>query len=520
MGANDWETAVPTIDQTSKLTLSFLFLILNACDSKPSEISLTQSSTVLCPWSRDHLAFTNTGILNLKTSNDPVLQEDVSAPSGLLPALKVKQDLDCYKMILKQVYAGVNHYKSIDFMKRVDQVISNVSGDMSVENLLTTLFKIHEGAIDSHFMLFARTELGSSCNHKGNVVQNMSCQFFESAVPYRLPYKFIKIDDSIYEAVEDPSIRIVSCEGLKAAKILSPSSVQQYIFVDQEVEMPKKVQCKMAGNEQRIFELRTLNTPNPNSQKYSRSENSSMISVRVPEMTSITPELQEFLNTVKSTSTTKSILIDIRHNGGGENDFAEALERAVKSDKTPLLSLSKAVKGGLLSYTSFANYFYGEWKGRFDDGLPGGISKDNFFTMLGLLHDLKDEGTFENVVESISVEPKGFGARASFYDKPIMILFDKQCASACESILDRLKMVPNVVFVGTPSYGATHISQAGRLWLPNSKVGVSAGFERWIYPAEIDVPEGFGHEPDFYIDEADPESALDLAKTKLIELAK
>ena len=511
---------MPTIDQISKLTLSFLFLILNACDSKPSEISLTKSSTVLCPWSSDHLALTNPGVLNLTTSDNPILQEDVSAPSGLLPALQVKQDLDCYKMILKQVYAGVNHYKNIDFVKRVDQVISNVSGDMSVENLLTTLFKIHEGAIDSHFMLFAHTELGSSCNHKGTIVQNMSCRLFESALPYRLPYKFMKIDDSIYEAVEDPSIRIASCEGLKAAKILSLSTVQQYIFVGQAVEVPKKVKCKMAGNEQRIFELRTLNTPNPKIQKFERSENSSVVSVRVPEMTSITAEMQEFLNAIQSTSSTKSILIDIRHNGGGENDFAEALERAVKSDKTPLLTLSKADKGGLLSYTSFANYFYGQWKGRFDDGLPGGISKDNFFTVLGLLHDLKVEGAFDNVVESISDEPKAFGARASSYDKPIMILFDKQCASACESILDRLKMVPNVVFVGTPSYGATHISQAGRLLLPNSKVGVSAGFKRWIYPADIDVPEGFGHEPDFYIDEANPESALDLAKTKLIELGK
>jgi hypothetical protein len=46
------------------------------------------------------------------------------------------------------------------------------------------------------------------------------------------------------------------------------------------------------------------------------------------------------------------------------------------------------------------------------------------------------------------------------------------------------------------------------------------GFERWIYPTDIDVREGFGHEPDFYINEADPESALDLAKTKLIELGK
>lgn len=148
---------------------------------------------------------------------------------------------------------------------------------------------------------------------------------------------------------------------------------------------------------------------------------------------------------------------------------------------------------------------------RIDDAIQNVAAPMSVDAMLSALFKVHEE--------QIEAGEQEHGGRSSAFNKPIVILYDKQYASACESVIDRLKSLSNVTLVGAPSYGAMHISQAGRLWLPNSHILVKAGFERWIYPTAIDAPEGFGHEPDFYIIETDPVKVLDLAKKKLSELA-
>jgi C-terminal processing protease CtpA/Prc len=257
----------------------------------------------------------------------------------------------------------------------------------------------------------------------------------------------------------------------------------------------------------------------PNLNSFSVANSGSMTSVRIPEMTTITGEMQGFLTSLGQTSGVKPLLIDLRHNRGGENDFAEALEKVLKTAQQPLVTLKRADKKSLLSYVSFANHWYDEWKSLFDEGEDASSPKAGFLYMQEVVKDLRQDFTFAQVEEQIEAGDQGHGQRSSAFNKPIVVLYDKQCASACESVIDRLKSLSNVTLVGVPSFGAMHISQAGRLWLPNSHILVKAGFERWIYPSEIDAPEGFGHEPDFYIIESDPTKVLELAKKKLLELA-
>lgn len=110
------------------------------------------------------------------------------------------------------------------------------------------------------------------------------------------------------------------------------------------------------------------------------------------------------------------------------------------------------------------------------------------------------------VVKNPAVSDKGL--RSTPRSKPVVLLFDKQCASACEDVLDRLRTHPRVIFVGTPSYGAGHLSNPGIYLLPNSKIVVRLGFHRTIYPSDIETQEMMGHLPDFIAYDSNPADLL------------
>jgi hypothetical protein len=223
-------------------------------DDHESELhdSTTAESTA-CPWSDTSLPLAPSGILDLTSSSNPTLGVDAAGPHGLLPVAEAKQDMACYKQILKLVYAGEKHFQSIDFTQRIDDAIQNVSAPMSIDAMLSALFKVHEGAIDSHLMLVSLDDPGSSCAIGGSVHSDINCRYFETAVPYRLAVTFKKQSETDFVASDDQNLKIASCPGMAAAQILTSDGQPEYIFVGQAVKTPSTVSCTLVDGTQKTL---------------------------------------------------------------------------------------------------------------------------------------------------------------------------------------------------------------------------------------------------------------------------
>ncbi|MBI2093015.1 MAG: hypothetical protein HYT75_08510 [Deltaproteobacteria bacterium] len=94
----------------------------------------------------------------------------------------------------------------------------------------------------------------------------------------------------------------------------------------------------------------------------------------------------------------------------------------------------------------------------------------------------------------------GFNPKAG-YDKPIRILIDNACASACENGCARFLSHPQVKTYGTNTKGESHYGDNKPLILPNSNIVVSIGtsfrefadgrfIEKIGYAPDIRVPDG------------------------------
>lgn len=87
-------------------------------------------------------------------------------------------------------------------------------------------------------------------------------------------------------------------------------------------------------------------------------------------------------------------------------------------------------------------------------------------------------------------------------DKVIIVLFDKDSASASEAMISKLNYMENVIFIGTNSYGALNITATGINILPNSKLRVIGGKDISMEPDFI-WRDGVGYFPDFWIEPKD-----------------
>jgi hypothetical protein len=78
------------------------------------------------------------------------------------------------------------------------------------------------------------------------------------------------------------------------------------------------------------------------------------------------------------------------------------------------------------------------------------------------------------------------------FKKPIYVLVDALCGSACESTLEALLLHPTVVTVGENTRGEKHFTMQGRVLLPKSKLLVRIPFKYNEYDYYI---EKTGHAP-------------------------
>jgi hypothetical protein len=103
------------------------------------------------------------------------------------------------------------------------------------------------------------------------------------------------------------------------------------------------------------------------------------------------------------------------------------------------------------------------------------------------------------------------------FPRPIVVLIDAGCASACESALEALELHPHVLTVGENTSGSVHFGNMGILVLPNSQIVVQMATDFWQFHDGRFV-EKVGYAPK--IRAAGNEDALDVALGKLAALPK
>ncbi|MCT4592825.1 MAG: S41 family peptidase [Anaeromicrobium sp.] len=87
-------------------------------------------------------------------------------------------------------------------------------------------------------------------------------------------------------------------------------------------------------------------------------------------------------------------------------------------------------------------------------------------------------------------------------DKIIIVLFDKNTASASENMISTLSKMDNTIFIGMNSAGALNIPGLGINILPNSKLRVQYGSLMLMEPDFI-WRDGIGYFPDFWVESDD-----------------
>lgn len=196
-------------------------------------------------------------------------------------------------------------------------------------------------------------------------------------------------------------------------------------------------------------------------------------------------QLEKFVDKAPEFKDEEHLIIDIRGNSGGSDTYA----RKWVKNLTGIKPNSGMIRVDLVTET--ANTLLLKTLRKFYDMKNEYIKKE-----YGFLFNKTDTGWNRvqmNAYKSIN------------NDNLIIVLIDKQVASAGESFVEYLKQLENVIFVGTNTAGLVNSGNIGICNLPNSKVEfhltktISLNFD-------LKLDEGKGYNPDFWVK---PENALE-----------
>lgn len=197
-------------------------------------------------------------------------------------------------------------------------------------------------------------------------------------------------------------------------------------------------------------------------------------------MPELTASQKEFISLIKSGD--KNLVLDLRETVGGGGSFAEELVSNLFTPNQKVPNTRRLqVKSGLvyvgLSLTT--RIVYGEQGKAFYESIKEYVKDKKFNELVPY--------TIEEKMEAFQ------GKRPNEYKSKIFLLIDADCASECETIVEKLMVHHNVTTVGSNTRGALRYSNAVSFLLPNSGIWVRLPSLRYVY--ENGAPEGVGYSP-------------------------
>lgn len=188
-----------------------------------------------------------------------------------------------------------------------------------------------------------------------------------------------------------------------------------------------------------------------------------------------------------------NLVIDLRGNGGGDDELAKALTNSLFTENQKVPSTERVQVKSLFQSAGFCISLY----------LAGHDSAMDF------CNQVKEAMFGKNVSETLPYTLEHYrqsfqGERKDPYHSQIVLLIDSGCASSCETIVEKISLHPNARLVGQNTMGALHFSNPVTFMLPNS--GIIAKVPTLFHIYENDAPEGVGYMPDEVLDYVDLET--------------
>ncbi|MGE0633902.1 MAG: S41 family peptidase [Pseudobdellovibrionaceae bacterium] len=198
----------------------------------------------------------------------------------------------------------------------------------------------------------------------------------------------------------------------------------------------------------------------------------------MPSLTDAQRELTERLKVQD-----KPLVIDLRGNGGGDNDLAKALSESLFTQDQPVpVSEIAQIESPLQKIGFCATLFV--------------IHKHKYRNYCEQVKAPLNHLPFSELIKtSITKMPAVYtGERSTPFRSPIVLITDSGCASGCETIIEKLSAHPMVKIIGAHTAGALLYGNPIYLTLPNSGIWVALPTRAEIY--ENDAPEAVGFFPD------------------------
>lgn len=208
----------------------------------------------------------------------------------------------------------------------------------------------------------------------------------------------------------------------------------------------------------------------------------------------LTDAQQKFINYVVKND--RPLVIDLRGNRGGDNTLAFALIDVLftKDQHVPGSTVTQ-ITGGMpyIGQCVTTSIVYGDAVKNFCNQVKQFFGDLPFSQLLS---------------KQLEVEVREFkGKREKQYLSPIFLITDSLCASACETIVEKISALPNVKTVGSHTGGALHFGNMMSFVLPNSGIWIAIPSRAETY--ENQAAEGVGYAPNIDSESIDLDKLFD-----------
>jgi hypothetical protein len=325
----------------------------------------------------------------------------------------------------------------------------------------------------------------------------------------------------VREGAAPVGARLASCAGYAPAEIVRPSLDDELRPVGRivllSVDPPAPLACRfaVAADDERIIELplrdlRVGPEDDDDGATFERRDGNVVV-LRVRDLDSARRnELEPFVATAVELRTARAILLDLRGNRGGSDDYVTRWFTDLTAGELHY-SVIEELRSDV-TWQGQANHATCSLaRPGLDDGVRAELKERRRAVIEAI--DRRVERTSDTYRDWDVRTPTTQGTAPQPFAGALVLLVDRDCASSCESFVTYARQIPDAKIVGENTGGMGVFGDVLTYRLPGTGLGMSAG-SKWFHGAgpALTAPEGRGFLPDFWLDtDRAPELAERLA---------
>lgn len=500
------------------LIASMSFLAINGCkltDTANSQVKDATSHPApdLCRWSKASTYEELKKLALYQYDTPSAVYEPTAYMATTLSSDQVLEDLACLRLILNRLYSGTNVFKrqGVDLVARLDQRVESYkqtgAAPWSTAMLATNIYNLWKDVFDGHLSI-------QLISHKDLAAHKRTG--FGMALAYPI---FIYTSESL------AGRNITSCGTLHLSQAFGDhgGGVFTGYLPGSTAPVPATVTCTNSSGQQIPIAVTAL-TEN-DAVKHTAADHakgailsSTSDGIDILKITSFpepaTKDQRRIAELIGATD--RPLVIDVRGDGGGAPEFNRLLQEALFSvDQNAEYSKATAKYGWLRVLAVTQMYKDMDQQNLLYPDLSEAkrLADHNHYEALikvwesQSLQDLDAKGIHNiNQIYQDGDPTMTSGKRLTPRKAPVVVLTDRGCGSQCDFFVSLIRHLPVARghILGSPTAGRLNFGNNGRIFLPNSHLGLSPSIASNTHiPA---VVEGEGIQPDMFILTGDVES--------------